>query len=103
HIIIFGYGVTYALTYKENVQWLKYLALPENKPASFVFNTPAKPIPFSAGITAATHRQRMVHYTREAVESLFRQTIPGSKIVWEKPASQTRTGAWETWLIHRPV
>ncbi len=103
HIIIFGYGVTYALTYQENYQWLKYLALPENKPASFVFNAPAKPIPFGAGITAATHRQRMMHYTREAIESLFRQTILGSKIIWEKPAEQTRTGAWETWLIHRPV
>lgn len=99
HLIIFGYGVTYALTIEENYQWLSKLKLPTHMDVSFVFNGPAKVIPFFPAVMAAFHNQRMVYYTLADIEALFKAAVPNSKVIWHKPRSETRNNMWETWLI----
>lgn len=99
HIVIFGYGVTYALTIEENYQWLSQLQLPADKNVSFVFNGPGQHIPVLPGVMAAFHDQRMVYYTLSDIQSLFESAVHGSEIVWHKPRAETRNKLWETWLI----
>ncbi len=99
HLIIFGYGVTYALTIEENYRWLSELKLPAQMDVSFVFNGPAKAIPFFPALMAAFHNQRMVYYTLADIKALFQATVPNSEVVWHKPRSETRNNMWETWLI----
>lgn len=99
HIVIFGYGVTYALTAEENYRWLSQLCLPQNLDVSFVFNSPGAAIPFLPGVMAAFHRQRMVYYDRAAIARLFNTALPGSEIIWEVPREQTRNKIWSAWLI----
>ena len=103
HIIIFGYGVTYALTPEENMQWLSQLQLPDHKAVSFVFNAPNKRIDTLPGVMASYHKQRMVYYNSAHIAELFSQTVPNAKIVWEMPRESTRTKIWSTWLVHRPA
>jgi hypothetical protein len=98
-IIIFGYGVTYALTMDENYRWLSKLQLPSNKDVAFVFNGPGESIPLLPGVMAAFHDQRMVYYTRADIEALFQTAVPGSEVVWSKLRAETRNKLWETWLI----
>jgi hypothetical protein len=100
HLIIFGYGVTYALTIDENYQWLSKLKLPAHMDVSFVFNGPAKALPFFPALMAAFHDQRMVYYTLADIKALFQAAVPGSEVVWHKPRSETRNNMWETWLIY---
>ena len=102
-LVIFGYGVTYALTMAENYRWLHQLELPESTDVLFVFNAPAEKIPLMPGIMAAFHKQRMMNYTSETVSALFAKTIPGSEIIWEKRRTDTRNGMWGTWLISAPA
>jgi hypothetical protein len=99
HFVIFGYGVTYALTIEENYQWLSKLELPPSKNVSFVFNGPAEKIPFFPALMAAFHDQRMVYYNLSDIEALFQAAVPGSEVVWHKPRKETRNNMWETWLI----
>jgi hypothetical protein len=99
HIVIFGYGVTYALTIEENYEWLSKLDLPTGLDVSFVFNGPDKAIPFFPSLMAAFHDQRMVYYTLADIEALFRSAVPGSEVVWHKSRAETRNKMWETWLI----
>lgn len=99
HIVIFGYGVTYALTAEENYQWLSRLRLPENLDVSFVFNSPGAAIPLLPGVMAAFHQQRMVYYDTSNISGLFAAAVPGSEIIWEIPREQTRNKLWGTWLI----
>lgn len=99
HIVIFGYGVTYALTARENYQWLSRLRLPENLDVSFVFNSPGAAIPLLPGVMAAFHQQRMVYYDSSHIAALFAAALPGSEIIWEIPREQTRNKLWGTWLI----
>lgn len=99
HIVIFGYGVTYALTIEENYEWLSKLKLPSRLDVSFVFNGPDKAIPFFPSLMAAFHDQRMVYYTLADIEALFQSAVPGSEVIWHKPRSETRNKMWETWLI----
>lgn len=103
HICIFSYGVTYALTVQENFQWLSKLRRPNNVDMSFVFNAPGSQLGLMPGMMAAFHNQRMQYYQRENIESLFDATIPGSRIVWEKPREQTRNKIWGTWIVHAPA
>lgn len=102
HLVIFGYGVTYALTMQENYEWLSQLHLPD-KGVSFVFNSPGASLPVLPGVMASFHRQRMVYYERSHIEALFKGTIPTSEIVWELPREETRNKLWGTWLIHAPA
>ncbi|HEX6387106.1 MAG TPA: hypothetical protein VF177_20770 [Anaerolineae bacterium] len=103
HIVIFGYGVTYALTARENYQWLSRLRLPENLDVSFVFNSPGAAIPLLPGVMAAFHQQRMVYYDSSDIAALFAAALPGSEIIWEIPREQTRNKLWGTWLILSPA
>jgi hypothetical protein len=103
HIIILGYGVTYALTVAENYQWLSRLDLPANIDVSFVFNSPGAAMPILPGVMASFHQQRMVYYTDEHVIALFHNALPHSEIVWQRPRKETRNKLWGTWLIHRPA
>lgn len=98
-LVIFGYGMTYALTIEENYHWLSRLQLPSDKDVGFVFNGPAASIPFFPGVMAAFHAQKMVYYTLADIEALFRTAVPGSEVVWYKPRAETRNKMWETWLI----
>lgn len=102
HVVIFGYGVTYALTMQENYEWLSKLDLPDEIDVSFVFNSPGPKPRFVGAMMAAAHKQRIVYYERQHIESLFQATIPASEIVWSIPREQTRHNVWEVWLIHRP-
>lgn len=99
HVVIFGYGVTYALTIQENYHWLSQLELPLDNDVSFVFNGPGERIPFLPGVMAAFHNQRMVYYTLSDIQALFEAAVPGSEVVWHKPRTETRNKLWETWLI----
>jgi hypothetical protein len=99
HIVIFGYGVTYALTVEENYAWLSQLELPADQDVSFVFNGPAEPLPVFPAIMAAFHDQKMVYYTHSDMQALFSAAVPGSEVVWHKPRAETRVKMWETWLI----
>ncbi len=99
HLVINGYGVTYALTMAENYEWLSRLELPAHVDVLFVFNSPGQSITFMPGLMAAFHQQRMVYYDHAAVQTLFAATLPGSDIVWEIPRSATRNGIWGTWLV----
>jgi hypothetical protein len=99
HLVIYGYGVTYALMMEENYRWLSQLILPSGQEVSFVFNGPGKTIPFFPALMAAFHNQRMVYYTLADIEALFQTAVPGSEVVWHKPRSETRNKMWETWLI----
>ncbi len=101
HLVIFGYGVSYALTMQENYEWLSKLKLPDEIDVSFVFNSPGPKPRFVGALMAAAHRQRVVYYERQHIEALFQATIPGSEIVWSVPREQTRHKVWEVWLIHR--
>ena len=103
HLVIQGYGVTYALTAEENRAWLSQLSRPDGLDLSFVFDAPAANIPLLPGVMAAFHQQRMVGYDREHIEALFQLTIPGSHIIWEKPRTATRNQMWSTWLIYAPA
>jgi hypothetical protein len=98
-LVIFGYGVTYALTIEENYQWLSQLHLPPDKDVGFVFNGPGTGIGFLPRLMAAFHNQRMVYYTKEDIQGLFQTAIPGSEIIWTKPRTETHNKMWETWLI----
>ncbi len=98
-LVIFGYGVTYALTMRENYEWLSRLKLPAHVDTLFAFNAPAPKINFIAGLMASFHNQRMVSYDDEAVEALFSTTVPGSEVVWRIPREETRNQMWSTWLI----
>lgn len=99
HLVIYGYGVTYALTMAENHEWLSKLELPAHVDVLFAFNSPDQQIGFMPGLMAAFHQQRMVYYDTEAVQALFETAVPGSQIVWEAPRSETRSKIWGTWLI----
>jgi hypothetical protein len=98
-LIIFGYGLTYALTIAENYQWLSQLKLPPDKDVAFVFNGPGKRLPMLPAVMAAFHEQRMVYYTLADIETLFQAAVPGSEVVWRKPRAETRNKIWETWLV----
>jgi hypothetical protein len=98
-LVIFGYGMTYALTMGENYRWLSQLKLPPDKDVGFAFNGPAASIPFFPAIMAAFHNQKMVYYTLSDIEALFQAAVPGSEVVWHKPRAETRNKMWETWLI----
>ncbi len=98
-LVIFGYGVVYALTMRENYEWLSRLKLPEHVDVLFAFNGPNKRIPFVAGLMASFHNQRMMYYNDESVQALFSTTVPGSEIVWTIPREDTRNNMWGTWLI----
>jgi hypothetical protein len=100
HIVINGYGVTYALTPTENFEWLSGLELPPGLDLSFIFNSPGSALPPLPGIMAAFHRQRMMYYEYDDIETLFAAALPGSRIVWTKPRTETRNKLWETWIIH---
>lgn len=102
-LVIFGYGVTYALTTAENYAWLSQLELPDNVDVLFVFNSPGQHLDFLPAVTAAHHQQLMVYYQTQDIEALFKTAVPGSRIIWEKPRSQTRNKLWGTWLISRPA
>jgi hypothetical protein len=99
HLVIFGYGVTYALTIGENFDWLSRLKLPPMRDVSFVFNGPGDTLPFLPALMAAFHDQRMVYYTLADIIALFQAAVPGSEVIWTKPRSETRNKIWETWLI----
>lgn len=99
HLVIYGYGVTYAMTIRENYQWLSKLVLPAQMDVSFVFNGPAAVIPFMPSVMASFHNQKMVYYTRPDIEALFQAAVPGSEVVWCIPRAETRNNMWETWLI----
>lgn len=103
HIIIFGYGVTYALTVAENYEWLSRLNLPDGIEVSFVFNSPGAAIPLLPGVMASFHQQRMVCYQESHIASLFQQAVPHSEIIWQRPREETRNKLWATWLIHAPA
>lgn len=103
HIIIQGYGLTYALTASENFEWLSKLSRPQGKQLSLVFNAPGPKLPYLPGVMAAFHQQRMVCYERRHIEALFQAAMPGSQIVWTIPRAQTRNKEWETWLIQAPT
>ena len=99
HIVIFGYGVTYALTIEENYTWLSQLQLPEYLDVSFVFNSPAKTLDLLPASMAAFHNQKMLYYTQSDIEALFKAAVPGSEVVWQKLRPETRNKVWATWLI----
>lgn len=99
HLVIMGYGLTYALTMAENYDWMRRLSIPSGLKTSFVFNAPGPAIPTLPGVMAAFHEQRMVYYERHHIEALFAATMPNYQIVWEKPRNQTRNNIWATWLI----
>ncbi len=99
HIVIFGYGVTYALTIEENYDWLSQLQLPDDKDVSFVFNSPAKALDILPASMAAFHNQKMLYYTESDMKALFDAAVPSSEVVWFKPRSDTRNNSWATWLI----
>lgn len=103
HIIIQGYGFTYALAVPENFAWLSKLTRPQGKDMSLVFNAYAPEISFLPGVMAAFHQQAMFCYEKRHVEALFQAAMPGSEIVWTIPRTETRGKEWETWLIHAPA
>jgi hypothetical protein len=103
HIILFGYGVTYALTIEENYRWLSQIKRPAGVDFSFVFNSPGSTIPTLPGVMAAFHNQEMVYYEDEHIAALFEAALPGSEIVWKKGREQTRNKMWGTWLVHLPA
>ena len=88
---------------EENLHWLSQLQLPANKDVSFVFNAPPDSLIVPAGVMAAFHQQRMVHYNSAAIAELFAKTVPNASIVWQILPEETRTKLWSTWLIHRPA
>ncbi|MEL7534521.1 MAG: hypothetical protein AAFN10_24660 [Bacteroidota bacterium] len=99
-IIVMGYGVNYALTPAENHQWLQAIDQSSlNLPLHFVFNSPAEKIKFLPGLIAAFHNQRMVYYTRDDIERLFRASFPEARIAWEKKRSESDSKVWEAWII----
>jgi len=101
HIIIYSYGMTYALTLEENAQWLSRLNMPDVD-VSFVFNSPGKHIQLLPGVIAAFYRQSMYYFETQHIDTLFKASFPNSEIVWEMSREQTRNNTWGTWLIHVP-
>jgi hypothetical protein len=103
HLVFNVYGVSYALTAKENYEWLSQLVLPPGLDVSFIFNSPGLVLPTAPGVAAAFHGQRMMYFERVDINALFAAAIPGSQIVWSKPRQDTRNKMWETWIIHAPA
>ena len=98
-LVIFGYGVFYALTYEENAQWLKKLVLPTGMDVYFVLNSPGRKIPMLPGMMAAFHKQRMVYYNTESIRLLFDECIPNCEIIWKIDREDTRNKTWGTWIL----
>ena len=98
-LVIFTYGVFYALTYEENVQWLKKLSLPASMDVYFVMNSPGKKIPTLPGMMAAFHKQRMVYYNTESIQQLLDECIPNCELSWKIDREDTRNNTWGTWIF----
>ncbi|MBN2386065.1 MAG: hypothetical protein JXB85_03535 [Anaerolineales bacterium] len=102
HIVIQAYGVFYAMTREENLEWLCRLERPAGVEFSFLINAMPCQIDLMPGMLVAFHNQKMIYYESSDIEALFQQALPGSQIVWSVPRKQEASDV-EVWLVQTPA